>query len=120
MKLYHSFRVAIRGLWWAGGERNVRIHLGVFLLVVLGGLYFGLASWEWALVFLTSGLVVAAEVLNTAIEELSDVVKESENLSFNKTMRTRDIAAGGVLVAAITAVSVGILIFGPRVTQLVW
>ncbi len=120
MKLLHSFRVAVRGLWWAGGERNVRIHLGIFLLVVLAGIYFGLAQWEWALIFLASGLVVSAEVLNTALEELADVVKESENLSFNKTMRTRDIAAGGVLVAAIAAASVGILIFGPRITLLFW
>lgn len=118
--MFHSFRVAVRGLWWAGGERNVRIHVGVFLLVVLAGLHFGIASWEWALIFLASGLVVTAEVLNTAIEELADVVKETEKLSFNKTMRTRDIAAGGVLVSAIAAVSLGILVFGPRVTQLVW
>lgn len=71
------------------------------------------------MIFLVSGMVVTAEILNTAIEELADVVKESENLSYNKTMRTRDIAAAGVLVAALTAAVVGLLIFGPRVMTLV-
>lgn len=119
MKLFVSFRVAFRGLWWAAAERNLRIHLGIFLLVVLGGLYFDITPGEWALIFLVSGMVVTAEILNTAIEELADVVKESQGLAYNKTMRTRDIAAGGVLAAALTAAVVGVLIFGPRVMMLV-
>jgi diacylglycerol kinase (ATP) len=60
-------------------------------------------------------MVLAVEVLNTAIERLVDIVSPEHNAAAG---RVKDIAAGATLVAAICAAVVGILIFGPHLLNL--
>ncbi len=111
-----GFRHAFRGLGFViRSEANARIHLVVTLAVVSAGLYFDLTVNEWCSVSLAIGMVLAVEVLNTAIERLVDIVSPEHNAAAG---RVKDIAAGATLVAAICAAVVGILIFGPHLLNL--
>ncbi len=109
------FRYALRG-WVAAWhcQPNVRIHLGFVLGVTALGLFLQLAAVEWAILALTFGLVLAAELLNSALEALTDLVSPAYHPLAG---RAKDTAAGAVLVAAAVAVAVGLLILGPPLWQ---
>lgn len=118
-----DFKKAIRSFRYAGRgiidlfrfENNARIHLSVAVVVLAAGFYFQLTPTEWALIFTQIGLVWAAEAFNTAIEKIADVVSPD----FHPTIKSvKDLAAGGVLIVAICAVSVGLLVFLPRLVAL--
>jgi undecaprenol kinase len=83
----------------------VRIHAVVAALVVVAGVALRLPPVWWALVVLAIGLVVAAELLNTAIEAVVDLVTLDEH---PLAKRAKDVAAAGVLVAVLTALGIGL------------
>ena len=112
-----SFRCAFAGIWHTlKTQRNAQIHVGIGALIIGVGLILGLSLAEWAILALTCGFVIATEMLNTATEYAMDLLT-TENHPQIKTVK--DVAAGAVLVAAITAVVVGLLILGPRLIELV-
>lgn len=114
-KLINSFRVAIYGVLHSASERSVRIHAAAALLVIIAGFYFGLAKWEWVAVVLAMGSVLGAELFNTAIEELANVVRDQNKLDRGATKLPRDIAAGAVLLLSISSAVIGLLIFLPKI-----
>jgi diacylglycerol kinase len=70
---------------------------------------------EWAILILTTGFVIGAEMVNTAIEAAMDHAAPD----FHPQVKVvKDVAAGAVLVAAITAVAVGLFILGPRMLKI--
>lgn len=99
----------------ASSERNVRIHVLIAIFVVVAGVYYQIEFWEWCTVILTMGLVLATELLNTAVEELANAVRDQNGLSRGATKLPRDIAAGAVLIASISSAIIGLLIFIPRI-----
>lgn len=105
-----SFSFAIRGFRYAvDNERNMRIHLTVALFVLEFSFFYGVSRDHYAMLFLMFGLVLTAEMLNTAIEALVNL----ETQSFAPLARVaKDVAAGAVFVLAIASVIVAILIFG--------
>ena len=106
-----SFSAAISGLLHiVKSERNLKIHIAVFYLVLILGFYFEIAPWEWVSVLIVSALVMCLEILNSSIEKLSDFVEPNTN---QKIKIIKDTAAAAVLVAAAIAFIVGILIFYP-------
>lgn len=111
-----SFGYAFRGV---GAALRTEVHLwfhAVATVVVVGlGLYFGLARWEWAAVVLAVGAVWCAELVNTAVEAVVNLVSPEFHPLAG---RAKDVAAGAVLVMALAALVVGLLIFGPRVWAL--
>lgn len=109
---FHGWRVALR-------ERNMRVHLAVVVGVTMVGLMLNLATWEWLFVLLAIGLVMALELVNCAVEDLADVVRDTHGLDYLATKHTRDIAAGAVLAAAITAAAIGVIIFLPKLLALI-
>jgi diacylglycerol kinase len=111
-----SFGPALAGLAWAlKTQRNLQVH-GIATVLVAGlGLWLNLATWEWCVVLLAVGLVLAAELLNTAIEVLADrVSKEREE----PIRLAKDTAAAAVLVAALAALGVGLVVFLPKLWRL--
>ena len=106
-----SFGYATRGVWAA---LRTEVHLwfhAVATVVVLGlGLYVGLARWEWVAVALAVGAVWCAELVNTAIEAVVNLVSPEYHPLAG---RAKDVAAGAVLVMALAALVVGVLVFGP-------
>jgi len=97
-------------------QRNARIH-AVATVVVLGlGVWLPLSVWQWRWIALAVALVWVAEALNTAIEVLADALVHGSDPLVG---RAKDAAAGGVLVAAVHSVVVGVLVFGPHLLPLV-
>lgn len=94
------------------GEPNFKIHLLATLVVVGGGFYFSLSAVEWGLILLVCGMVLVAEIFNTAIEYLTDLVAPDYHPLAKKT---KDCAAAAVLVAAFFSVLVGLVVFLPKV-----
>ena len=108
-----SFQYALKGIWLLfQTEPNAKIHLAVSLLVIAGGLFFSVSLTEWCLLILSIALVLCAEGMNTAIEYLTDLVSPEIHPLAGKT---KDVAAGAVLLAAIGAAAIGCIIFIPKI-----
>jgi undecaprenol kinase len=110
---WHSFQCAAEGLRDAWRTQpNLRLHVMAAFAVVVLGLWCRLVCIEWLWISFAIGLVLFAELMNTAIEQTVDLV-----VGFRRdpvARQVKDIAAGCVLVAAIIAVIIGVLTFGPR------
>jgi diacylglycerol kinase (ATP) len=107
-----SIRFALAGLrHFALVEHNGWIHACASVVVLVASVYFRLSADEWRWVILAIALVWIAEAFNTAVERLGDAVTLEPNsyIGFAK-----DIAAGGVLVAAVTSTLIGLTIFVPH------
>ena len=107
-----SFGFAFKGLkWMMGTQHNAWIHLFAAVAAILFSIYFSISRIEWLFVILSIGLVFMAEMFNTAIEFLTDIVTPQFN---EKAGKVKDIAAGAVLVAALIALIIWVVIFIPR------
>ena len=114
----------LRGFLWAGRglvwlfrtQRNFRVHLTILVAVLAAGILGGLAAWEWVAVALAAGLVLAAEAFNSALEAALDLTWGERPHPL--AAAAKDAAAAGVLLAALAAVAVGLLLFGPRLRAL--
>jgi diacylglycerol kinase len=96
-------------------QHNFRIHLVIAAAVIIAGLLLGLSTVEWILVITVMGFVLVTEMINSAVEELTDLVSPEED---KKAGLVKDIAAGAVLVSAIAAAITGLLIFIPKILRL--
>ena len=92
-------------------ERNMKIHCMVAALVVIAGLILGISVTEWCICLGLFGMVMALELVNTAVEAVVDLVTE-ERKPLAKI--AKDTAAGAVLFTAIMAVIIGCIIFIPH------
>jgi diacylglycerol kinase (ATP) len=111
-----GFIYAGRGiLLLIGTQRNARFHLFAAFFVILAGIWFDISRAEWLFILITIGFVFFAEAVNTAIEKIVDRLMPEKH---PVAAKAKDLAAGGVLIAAITALIIGILIFGPRILEL--
>ncbi len=111
-----AFLYAFRGIGKAvKSGRNFRIMLVCFVLVVAAGFIFGISGWEWIAVLLSSGSVLALEMINTALESLTDLATAKHHPLAEKA---KDIAAGAVLVLSLAALAVGLIIFLPYAFRL--
>jgi diacylglycerol kinase (ATP) len=107
-----SFGHAFRGVAVAlRSELHLQFHAVATVLVLGLGYYFRLSTTEWALVALSVASVWAAELFNTAIETLTNLVSPGYHPLAGKA---KDVAAGAVLLAALGAVVVGGLVFVPK------
>ena len=112
-RLLRSFGYAFRGIGiLLRTQANARIHATATVLVMAAGFWFRISRGEWCAVTAAIGLVWTAEGLNTAIEAVVDLTSPEPHPLAG---RAKDVAAGAVLCAAIAALVIGALIFGPRV-----
>lgn len=106
---------------WAGirtlfrEEHNARIHLVAAFIVIFAGFFFEINALEWLFLGLSISLVFAAEAFNSALETLCDVVSPETNENIRKT---KDLAAGAVLISASFAALAGGIIFLPKMIKL--
>ncbi len=108
-KFLQSFVFAARGIASAiRDQQNLKIHIAVAVAVIAGGCYFAITNVEWCGVLVTIALVIGLEMINSALENLVDLVSPDFHPLAGKA---KDIAAGAVLVASVTAVIVGVLVF---------
>ena len=109
--LWRSFGWAFEGLAYGWrSQRNLKIHAAISVGITLLGLWAGLPRHDWAVIALTIGIVVAAELMNTALEAVVDLASP-ERRPLAKA--AKDTAAAAVLSLALAAVVVGALLVGP-------
>ncbi len=115
-KQLKSFTFAWKGiLTCAGHEQNITFHLIAAIAVVAAGFFFNITHTEWMVVMLCIGTVISAELFNSAIERLVDLVSPEWQKIAGEV---KDISAGAVLVTAIVAAIVGLIVFLPYVIAL--
>lgn len=115
-KRIKSFTYAFNGLRVLfREEHNARIHLFATVCVIVAGILLKLSPMEWAAVVFAIGLVFGGEIFNSAIEDLADVVCPERD---ERIKKVKDLSAAAVLVAAITALVIGLLVFIPKIMAL--
>ncbi len=116
--LDRSFGYAFEGIWnTVKSERNMQIHLGFTVCVIIAGLIFRISKSEWLFCLVLFGQVMSLELVNTALEAAVDVATDEWKPLAKKA---KDAAAGAVLVSAIMAAVIGLLIFIPRLFDLIY
>ena len=111
-----KFADAFRGLSRAvRSQSSFGVHLGMATAVVATGAFVQVSTVEWCLLVCAIGLVLMAEIFNTAIESLARGPGSRRHPRLRDAL---DMASGGVLVAAVTAAAIGLFVLGPRLV--VW
>jgi diacylglycerol kinase (ATP) len=113
--IVESFNFAIEGIIHVlRTQRNMRIHFGIAIAVLVAALAFDVTRLELIALLLAIAFVLIAEMVNTAIEAAVDVA----STSFDPMAKlAKDIGAGAVLIAAINATAVGYLVFSGQVGE---
>jgi len=105
-----SFKHAFAGLGWAiRTQPNFRIHLALSVLAIGLGAFFHITHTEWAIIIFTIVLGLTAELINTAIESMTDLITKEWR---EEAKIAKDVAAGMMLTTAIGAVIVACIVFG--------
>ena len=96
-------------------EHSVMVQFFLGILITIAGFYFQISATEWMMQTFAIGLVLSIEGLNTAAEKISDFIHPEyhEKIGFIK-----DIASGAVFFAAMAAITVGAIIYYPKVILL--
>jgi len=114
-KRLKSFSYAFNGLKILfKEEHNSWLHLLATGIVLTASIFIGLNSYEWAAIIFCIGLVFTAETFNTAIENIADFQTTEKN---TKIKTIKDLSAAAVLISALTALTIGLIIFVPKLTS---
>jgi diacylglycerol kinase len=109
MSLLKSFGYSIKGFVIAmHEERNIRIHLAAALIVIALGFWFEISVTDWCILLIMIGIVISAELFNTSIEILADVVTKERHPGIGKV---KDVASAAVLILCVVSVIVGVIVF---------
>ncbi len=105
-----SFKNACAGLWWAvKSQPNFRVHLVLSVLALCLSWYFQITRTEWAIIIFTIVLGLSAELINTAIESMTDLITREWKM---EAKIAKDVSAGMMLTVAAGAIVVAIAVFG--------
>lgn len=111
-KLNRSFKYAWAGISYSfKHNQNIKIHIMVAVVVLFFGLFLGLTKYEMFSVALLIVMVISAEMINTSIEEVVDLLVDEHN---EHAKVAKDVGAGMVLLISIFSVVIGIFIFLPH------
>ena len=117
--LVSSLEFALTGILTAfKEERNMRKHAATALVVILAGFVFQVSRIEWLFLLMSIFLVVAFEIMNSAIENVVDLASHYHFSMLAK--KAKDMAAGAVLVVSLLAAVIGALIFLPRIWDILF
>lgn len=109
--LSYSFKYAGRGILQVfRNERSFRLQILVFVLTIIAGFIFRITAMEWVFILAAGGVVLVCEMINTAIEYVTDLVTEEYRIL---AKHIKNISAGAVLVSSVIAAVIGLIIFIP-------
>ncbi len=112
-----SFKHAFDGIVYAvKTQPNFRFHLLATVAVILLGIYFSISPVEWLVLVFTINTVLVAEMVNTSIESMVDLITLERRAD---AKIAKDVSAGMVLVSAILAVVVALIIFLPKIISVI-
>jgi diacylglycerol kinase len=104
-----SFIYALQGIWSGiADQRNLKFQLAVAIVVVGAGFYLSIQPIEWCIILMCISLVISLELINTAVENLVDLVTLERKPLAGKI---KDIAAGAVLIASAISLIIGVIVF---------
>ena len=95
-------------------QHNSWIQSGIAVIAIVLGFYLGISRVEWLFIIIAIGIVFMAELMNTAIETMVDLLSPEKN---ENAGRIKDLAAGSVLLASFMALAVGMIIFLPKLLE---
>ena len=108
-----SFSYAFNGLKiLIKEEHNSRIHLFVSIVVIIASFVFKIVLNEWFAIIFSIGIVIAAELFNSAIENIADFISPDKNY---KIKVIKDMSSAAVLICALTAATIGFIVFIPKI-----
>ena len=111
-----SFGYAWKGISWAfRTQTNIRIHAVMALIAITGGMILNISFIEWMFIVATIGIVLSAEMFNTAVEKMVDLISPERQ---ERAGLIKDLSAGAVLIAALMALIIGGIIFIPKILHL--
>lgn len=111
-----TFKHALSGVRYSLKTQSCfSVHIPVAMLVIFLGIFLKITYIEWLMLIFTIILVLASEMMNTAIESVTDLVTSEYRV---EAKIAKDVSAGMVLVTAIGSAVVGLLIFGPKLINL--
>lgn len=114
--LLKSFQYAFEGILSAlKTERNLHVHVIMMTLVIIFGFIFKINVYEWIICIILFILVIAAEMFNTAIEATVDMAMPNLHPLAKKA---KDVSAGAVLIIAFGAMIIGLIIFIPKILDI--
>lgn len=113
--LVAAFRAAAQGIADTAHERNFHIEFAFMILCIVLGFLFSISPIEWLIVVVCFGLVLGGECLNSSIEAIVDLASPEYH---ELARKSKDAAAGGVLLFSLASLVVGIIIFAPRILAL--
>jgi diacylglycerol kinase len=112
-KIIKSFGYASEGVKSSfKSETNMKIHISIMFLVIIMGFLLNIKVSEWLVCVILFGIVISAELFNTAIETVVDMISPEYS---KQAKLAKDISAGAVLVLAISSVIIGLIIFIPKI-----
>ena len=116
-KLFNSFKYAIEGIISSfKTERNMKIHIIIMILVIILSALLKISVTEWIICLILFALVISAELFNTAIETTVDLAMPEKN---DKAKLAKDVSAAAVLVIALSSAIIGLIIFVPKIINLI-
>lgn len=111
--MFKSFGYAISGIFMAFRMNlNLKIHFLIAILVIIAGFLFNLSHLEFVLVLVLIALVFSAEMINSALEEVVNLLIQEHSI---EAKIAKDVSAGMVLVVSIAAFICGLIIFLPHI-----
>ena len=114
--IIEAFNAAIQGIIYTFKyERNMKIHIFIMILVIIAGIILKINKSEWIICIILFAIVIGSELFNTSIETIVDMVMPEKN---EKAKIAKDVSAGAVLVVAIGAAIIGLVIFVPRILNI--
>lgn len=112
-----SFKYAISGIVYGmKTQRNIIIQLCFAVLAIFLGAFLKISKIEWIVIIFTIMFVIFAEMINTAVETVIDLITEEYN---KKAKIAKDVAAGAVLISAINAICMGLIIYLDKILALI-
>jgi len=112
-----SFKYAFNGLkLFLLNDHNGRIHVVAAIIAIALSWWLGISRLEWVAILSVIAIVLAAEIINSSIEKLADVVSPSYHPQIKIV---KDLAAAAVLIAAFLALAVGAIVFLPPILSVI-
>jgi diacylglycerol kinase len=116
-RFFASLRYAVEGiLYCIKTQRNMRVHLVIAIIVLMSAILLRIVRAEFIMVLMSISMVFICEIINTAVEKAVDTA----TLEYHPIAKiAKDVAAGAVLVAALSSITVGLLVFGKYLRAIV-
>jgi len=114
---FKSFLFAINGIKLSFLQRNFKIHVACAIIAAIGVFILKINLTEWCIIVMCISLVISLEMINTALEQLVNLIEPNYN---PKAGAIKDVAAGAVLVSSVISAIIGVMIFGKYILDLLF